>query len=79
MTALIAFLLEHTGIAIAALGAIATVVAAGWGNLRGAKRERDRQALKDAAAATEAQKIDDAVAGRTPDDNRGRLGRWSKS
>ncbi|KRB25652.1 hypothetical protein ASD99_28145 [Mesorhizobium sp. Root695] len=79
MTALIVFLLEHTGIALAALGAVATVVAAGWGNLRGAKRERNKQAVKDAAAATEAQKIDDAVAGRTLDDNRGRLGRWSKS
>ena len=79
MIALIAFLFEHAGIAIAALGAIATVVAAEWGNLRGAKRERDKQALKHAAAATEARKIDDAVAGRTPDDNRGRLARWSRS
>lgn len=79
MTALLAFLLEHTSIAIAALGAIATVVAAGWGDLRGAKRERDKQAVKDAASVTEAQKIDDAVAGRAPDENRGRLARWSKS
>ena len=32
----------------------------------------------DAAARGESQKIDDAVAGRTPDDNRGRLGKWSR-
>ncbi|MBZ9981344.1 hypothetical protein LB521_09250 [Mesorhizobium sp. BR-1-1-8] len=78
MTALLAFLLTHTSIALAALGALATVLGIGWGNLRGAKRERDKQAGKDLAAATEGQKIDDAVAGRAPDDNRERLGRWSK-
>ncbi|UVK46263.1 hypothetical protein BPNPMPFG_001884 [Mesorhizobium sp. AR07] len=33
----------------------------------------------DAAARTEGRKIDDAVAGRAPDDNRGRLGTWSRS
>lgn len=79
MGALIAWLLTHTSVAIAALGAIATVLGLGYGNLRGAKRERDKQAGQDLAAATEGQKIDDAVAGRTPDDNRGRLGKWSKS
>lgn len=79
MAALIAFLLTHTSLLIAALGAIATVFGLGYGNLRGAKRERDKQAVKDAAAGTEAQAIDDAVAGRAPDDNRERLGKWSNS
>lgn len=46
---------------------------------RGRASQKARQDAADAAARTEAQKIDDAVAGRTPDDNRGRLGRWSRS
>jgi hypothetical protein len=46
---------------------------------KGQAREKAKQAQADAAARTEGQKIDDAVAGRTPDDNRGRLSKWSKS
>ncbi|MER8466501.1 hypothetical protein [Mesorhizobium sp. M1396] len=46
---------------------------------KGKASQKARQDAADAAARTEAQKIDDAVAGRTLDDNRGRLGRWSKS
>lgn len=46
---------------------------------KGKAAERAKQIAADAAAATEGQKIDDAVAGRAPDDNRGRLGQWSKS
>lgn len=46
---------------------------------KGKSKERAKQAAADAAARTEGQKIDDAVAGRAPDDNRGRLGTWSKS
>lgn len=64
--------------AIAAFAAL--IGALGWGfhqRLAGAKAERNKQATADAAAASEGQKIDDAVAGRTPDDNRGRLGKWS--
>ncbi|TPM89873.1 hypothetical protein [Mesorhizobium sp. B2-1-3A] len=79
MTAVIAFLLTHTSILIAALGAVGTLIGLGYGNLRGAKRERDKQAVKDATAGSEAQAIDDAVAGRAPDTNRERLGKWSKS
>lgn len=45
----------------------------------GKASQRAKQAAADAKATTEAQKIDDAVAGRTADDNRGRLGKWSKS
>lgn len=77
MSAIIAFLLTHTSLLIAALGALGTLFGIGYGNLRGAKRERNNQAVKDAAAATEGQKIDDAVAGRAPDANRERLGKWS--
>ncbi|ESZ21064.1 hypothetical protein NKH52_23105 [Mesorhizobium sp. M1066] len=46
---------------------------------KGKASQKARQDAADAAARTEAQKIDDAVAGRAPDDNRGRLARWSKS
>lgn len=45
---------------------------------KGKASEKAKQAAADAKAVTEAQKIDDAVAGRAPDDNRGRLGQWSK-
>lgn len=46
---------------------------------KGKAGQKARQDAVDAAARTEAQKIDDAVAGRAPDDNRGRLGKWSRS
>ncbi|ESY70093.1 hypothetical protein NKH57_20075 [Mesorhizobium sp. M1050] len=46
---------------------------------KGKANQKARQDAADAAARSEAQKIDDAVAGRTPDDNRRRLGKWSKS
>ncbi|MCZ8546910.1 hypothetical protein OOJ09_22210 [Mesorhizobium qingshengii] len=46
---------------------------------KGKASQKARQAAADAAARTEAQKIDDAVAGRAPDDNRARLGKWSRS
>ncbi len=49
------------------------------GRLSGAAAERTKRALKEATSTTEGQKIDDAVAGRSPDDNRGRLAKWSKS
>lgn len=79
MTALLGFLLSNP--TILAIGA-AIIGALGFGfqqRLAGAKAERNKQAADNAAAATEGQKIDDAVAGRAPDDNRGRLGKWSKS
>lgn len=79
MGALIAFLTANS--TILAIGA-AIIGALGFGlqqRVAGAKAERNKQATDNAAAATEGQKIDDAVAGRTADDNRGRLGKWSKS
>lgn len=46
---------------------------------KGKASQKGRQDAADAAARRQAQKIDDAVAGRTPDDNRGRLAKWSRS
>lgn len=79
MSALLAFVLNNP--TILAIGA-AILAGLGFGfqqRLAGAKAERNKQAAQDAKAATEGQKIDDAVAGRLPDDNRERLSRWSKS
>lgn len=44
----------------------------------GKASQKAKQAQADAAARAEGQRIDDAVAGRTPNDNRERLGKWSK-
>lgn len=46
---------------------------------KGKAAEKAKQIAADAAAATEASKIDDAVAGRAPDENRKGLGKWAKS
>jgi Flp pilus assembly protein TadG len=55
-------------------------VAGAWAAYaKGKASQKARQAAADAAARTEAQKIDDAVAGRAADENRERLGRWTKS
>jgi hypothetical protein len=53
----------------------------GWGIAQrrsGARNERARQAAAEAKARTIADEIDDAVAGRTADENRGRLKQWQK-
>jgi hypothetical protein len=79
MTALLAWFLTNPTI-IGILSAVVAVISGVlWGRVTGAKAERNKQAVKDAAAATEGQKIDDAVAGRAPDDNRARLDKWAKS
>ncbi|RUX64077.1 hypothetical protein [Mesorhizobium sp. M7A.F.Ca.CA.004.08.2.1] len=60
--------------------AMGAALAGAWtAYAKGKASQKARQDAADAEARTEAQKIDDAVAGRTPDDNRGRLARWSKS
>ncbi|MFD2056551.1 hypothetical protein ACFSQT_26775 [Mesorhizobium calcicola] len=46
---------------------------------KGKASQKASQDAADAAARSEAQKIDDAVAGRAPDSNRGRLAKWSRS
>lgn len=58
--------------AVAGLGVLWTAYA------KGKAAERAKQIAADAAAATEGQKIDDAVAGRAPDDNRKELSGWSR-
>lgn len=78
MSALLAWLLSNP--TILAIGAGVIAVAGAWfkGRLSGAKAERNKQAAEEAEARTEGQRIDDAVAGRSPDDNRERLGKWSR-
>ncbi|TPN44475.1 hypothetical protein FJ981_28170 [Mesorhizobium sp. B1-1-4] len=46
---------------------------------KGKASQKAKQEAADTAARADAQKIDDAVAGRAPADNRERLGKWSKS
>jgi hypothetical protein len=61
---------------------IAPVLAAlAWGvhqRRAGAQAARARQAASEAKARTIAEEIDDAVAGRTAEENRERLRKWSK-
>lgn len=79
MMALLGFLISNPLV----LALIASIVGGlGFGvhqRFAGAAAERNRQIAADAAAATEGQKIDDAVAGRAPADNRKELGSWSKN
>lgn len=58
---------------------LAIILAFMKGRLDGAKLERANQATREAKARSEADAIDDAVAGRTPQENRERLKKWSKS
>ena len=62
---------------------IATVIAAiagAWlkGRSSGVSTERDKQLKRDAAAMSKSQRIDQAVAGNDPDENRKELGKWSR-
>lgn len=59
---------------------VAIVGALGWGLHQrrvGAKAERAKRTADRLKARTEADRIDDAVAGRDPDANRAELKRWS--
>lgn len=59
----------------------AVVAALGWGfhqRLAGARKERDKQAADRLRARTEADKIDDAIAGRDANSNRDALKKWAK-
>jgi hypothetical protein len=77
--AVLVWLVSNPTVLAIGAGVIGVATAFIKGRLSGAKAERNAQSVKDAAAATEGQKIDDAVAGRAPDDNRKELGTWSKS
>lgn len=61
-----------------ALGAAVVVAFVAFlkGRLDGAKLERAEQVKREAKARDISDEIDDAVAGRSPDDNRGRLKKW---
>jgi hypothetical protein len=78
MMALIAFLFEHTGIAIAALGTIATVIGIGWGNLRGAKRERAKQAVAEAGARDIKDQVQNDIGALPADAARKEMKQWSE-
>jgi hypothetical protein len=61
--------------------AVAILAALGWGfhqRKAGIASEREKQAAREAKARTIADEIDDAVAGRSPDDNRKELGKWGR-
>lgn len=79
MMALMGFLLSNPTVLAIGAGIIAAAGAWVHGRLSGAAAERNKQIVADAAARTEGQQIDDAVAGRTVADNRERLSTWSKS
>lgn len=61
------------------VGGILAMIAAAFfkGRSAGKRTERDKQAADRLKARTEADKIEDAVAGRNPDDNRAKLKVWS--
>jgi hypothetical protein len=65
---------------LAVLGGAALAVTAAYakGRLSGRRSERDRQAREEWKARDMADEIDDAVAGRSPGENRERLSRWSR-
>jgi len=61
--------------------AVAIFAALGWGfhqRKAGTASEREKQAAREAKARTIADEIDDAVAGRSPDDNRKELSEWGR-
>jgi hypothetical protein len=63
-----------------AIGAV-ILAALGWGfhqRKAGIASEREKQVAREAKARTIADEIDDAVAGRSPDDNRKELGKWGR-
>lgn len=62
------------------LGGVLAMIAAAFfkGRSAGKQAERDKQAGERLKARTEADRIDDAVAGRDPDENRKELRKWSR-
>lgn len=79
MTALLSLLTGGNGIFVGIVAFIATLAGV-WFKARssGINSERNKQASRDAAAMSEAQKIDEAVAGNDPDANRKELSKWAK-
>lgn len=78
MTAFIAWLLSSPTVIVLGGGIIAAL---GWGfhqRLAGAKAERSKQAVERLAARSEADKIDDAVAGMSDEEVLRRQAQWSR-
>jgi len=79
MTALLSLLTGGNGL-IAGLVAVLIAVGGAWlkGRSMGANSERNKQIKRDAEAMSEAQKIEQQVAGNDPDANRKELSKWSR-
>lgn len=76
MTALLSSFLPYI---IAGVVGLISFLGYGYSQRRaGAAKEKARQAASEAKARTIADEIDDAVAGRTVEENRKRLGTWAK-
>ena len=75
-SAVLAWLLSNPTI-IAIIAAVVGALGYGYSQRRaGAAKEKARQAASEAKARTIADEIDDAVAGRTAEENRKRLKGW---
>lgn len=79
MDAILNLLIGGNSVFFALFGGLVAVVVA-WmrGRVTGARAERDRRAAERLKSISEAQKIDEAIAGRDPDKNREELGKWSR-
>lgn len=77
LSAIIGFVLSNPTI-LAIIGGIVAALGFGYQQRRaGRKAERAKQDRERLESITEAQRIDEAIAGRDPDKNREELGRWS--
>jgi len=75
---IVSLLTGGNSIFIALMGGLfAALIAWMRGRVTGARKERDKRATERLKAKTEADRIEDAVAGRDGDRNRKELGKWS--
>lgn len=78
MDAILSIFTGGNSIFIAIMGGLfAALIAWMRGRSTGARAERDKQAGERLKARTEADRIEDAIAGRDPDENRKELRKWS--
>ncbi len=78
MSAIISLILGNKYVVMLMAGVLA-VAGAWWkGRSGGIKRERDKQARANLKRMENRDEVEDAVAGRTDEENRKRLGRWVK-
>lgn len=78
MTALLSLLLGNkliSGLVVTLFGALFAFLK---GRSIGVTSERNKQLQRDAEAMSEAQKIDQAVAGNAPGENRKELSKWAR-